>query len=162
MPWYKIGVKEDITWRGNPPQMLPEDRPIWFEYLDKWRPEYKAIYYNLAMTTIGSDDIVAPKAIQDMWLYSISKRIDAIGEKEEEIDIIEVCDRASIRALGQTIIYPELYQICTPFGKPFNTKIICKNADPDVAEIAPKYDIDIIELHPKPVSTIVRETGTAH
>jgi len=159
MPWFRVSLKQSPTWRGAPPQMLPDDRPVWWEYLDTKRPPYTAVYYNLAMTKLGPEDIVAPKAIQEMWLYAISKRVDALGETEDYIDLIEVCQRAAIRSLGQIITYKELYDLCKPFEKPCKPKIVCNDADPDIAWLAPKFGIEIVELHPKPIGVIVREMG---
>lgn len=138
--------------------MLPEDRPVWWEYLEKREKKYIAVYYNVAMTTVGPEDIIAPKAIQEMWLYAISKRVDVVGELKDSVDLIEVCQRAAIRSLGQIITYNELWKLTKPLPKPANPIIVCMDADPDVKYVAQKYKIEIIQLHPKPITAMVRET----
>jgi len=156
MPWYKIGTAQTPAWRGKPPQMLPQDIPVWYEYLDRTKETYNKCYYNVAMTALDPSEIPGLKSMVEMWMYAVSKRVDVMAETRDHVDVIEVTRHAGIRSLGQIIAYGFLYDLCKPFRKPKRLKIVCIYSDPDVKLVAEKHGVEVIELEPRPLGQIIR------
>jgi len=129
--------------------MLPDDIPVWWQYLDSPNcPRYETVYYNVAMTSVEPSTIPGPKNLANMWLYNISKRIDAVACTPTKAHIIEVTGRAGIRSLGQIISYKRLWEHTKPLPIPFSASILCLYSDPDVIFVSSSHDISIIELTP--------------
>jgi hypothetical protein len=155
--WYQLGDPTDPKWRGKPPQMLNEDIPTLWQFLDgPAAPNYTTMFYNVALTSVEPSTIPGAPALQAMWLYNISKRIDAVGETETEEHIIEVTSRAGIRTLGQIMAYRWLWDYTKPRPGPFKAMIVCQYADPDVIVIAESLDIAVLELNPISLQQAIR------
>lgn len=156
--WFKLGNPVTAEWRGRPAQMLKEDAPIWWKYLDSPNtPTYEEIYYNVAMTTVEPEDVSEAENLRDMWLYNISKRVDVIGILPGEAHIIEVTTRAGVRALGQAMLYQFLYSHTAPMDLPGLAMIVCEYSDPDVNVLAQLLGIRIVELTPLTLQHIVSQ-----
>jgi len=157
MPWFKIGLTQSPSWRGRPPQILPEDIDVLWRFLDREGAKYERLHYNLAMTVLSPEDIPGTEKIKEMWLYAISKRVDIAAETKTEIHLIEVTRRAGVRSLGQAILYKRLYEICRPFHKPAKTMIVCDYADLDVLSVARAYKVEVVELEPRPLEMRIEQ-----
>lgn len=137
--------------------MLPVDVPVWFQYLDTLAPKYLKLFYNVAVTSLDTQLIPGIQSIVDMWMYSISKRIDVIAELTKEMHIIEVTKRAGLRCIGQMVSYKRLYDLVKPFPKPGIPIVVCEYADPDVAFVCDSLDVKIVELAPRPVQQMLKD-----
>ena len=157
--WYKIGSPLPATWRGRPPQMLAEDIPRWWQYLERpGTPKYINLFYNVAMTVVDPQDIQGNSVMIDMWMYNISKRVDVMAETEKEMHVIEVTTRAGVRSIGQAILYTFLYDETKPFPKPRIPMIVCDYADPDIQALAIVHGVEIVELRPINMQQAITQT----
>lgn len=141
-----LGEPYKITWRGDPPQMLPPDVPLWHLFLDHHASEFERFYYNVR---VGGPDISSIKgdlAIAKMWYASTAKRIDVIAEKKKEIWIIEVASAPYIRAVGQCITYPFLWKQDPKIKKPFRMVLVCYYIDSDLKRVLDNYRVKIITI----------------
>jgi hypothetical protein len=141
-----LGEPFQITWRGDPQQMLPPDVPLWHAYLDKEAYRFLKFYYNVRVGGPDMTNVIADEAIKRMWYASTAKRIDAIGELENEIWIIEVASSPYLRAVGQCLSYKFLWEEDPKISKPAKAVLLCYYLDSDLERILKHYGVMIIAL----------------
>lgn len=76
------------------------------------------------------------------------RRIDAIGHTESELFIIEVTVSAGLKAIGQLITYPLLYQQTYNPTKPLHALLVTEALQPDVLPALERHRIDYLILTP--------------
>ena len=141
-----IGQPFEITWRGDPAQMLPPDVPLWHLFLDRYASDFEKFFYNVR---VGGPDISKIKgdlALAKMWYASTAKRIDAIGEKKDEIWIIEVAASPYLRAVGQCLSYLFLWNEDPKIDKTAKMVLLCYFIDSDLERILKHYNVEIIKI----------------
>lgn len=141
-----LGESFLITWRGDPQQMLPPDVPLWHLFLDKYGSGFGRFYYNVRVGGPDISKIKADLAIAKMWYASTAKRIDAIGEKKDEIWIIEVAASPYLRAVGQCLSYLFLWNEDPKIDKPAKMVLLCYFIDADLERILKHYGVMIIKM----------------
>lgn len=143
-----LGEAFEITWRGEPQQMLPPDVPLWHAYLDKAAGQFLKFYYNVRVGGPDITKIKADYALAKMWYASTAKRIDVIGEREKEIWIIEVAASPYLRAVGQCLSYKFLWEEDPKIDKPAKAVLLCYYLDVDLERILKHYGVHIIKVSP--------------
>ena len=141
-----LGQPYQITWRGDPQQMLPADVPLWHRFLDHHAWEFERFYYNVR---VGGPDISTLKtdlATAMSWYASTAKRIDVIGEKKKEIWIIEVASSPYIRAVGQCVSYPFLWAEDPKIQKPVKMILLCYFIDSDLERILKHHRVTVVKI----------------
>jgi len=141
-----LGEPFDITWRGDPQQMLPPDVPLWHAYLEKAAGQFLRFYYNVRVGGPDISKIKADPAMARMWYASTAKRIDVIGEREKEIWIIEVASSPYLRAVGQCLSYKFLWEEDPKIDKPAKMVLLCYFIDSDLERILKHNGVHIITL----------------
>lgn len=137
----ELGPAFEITWRGDPQQMLPADVPLWHAYLDKAAGQFLKFYYNVRVGGPDISKINADEGLKKMWYQSTAKRIDAIGEKENEIWIIEVASSPYLRAVGQCLSYLFLWNKDPKISKPARSILLCYFLDSDLEKVLEHYGV---------------------
>lgn len=141
-----LGREYEITWRGDPPQMLPPDIPLWHHFLDRYASNFERFFYNVRVGSADMTKVIADEALKKMWYASTAKRIDAIGEMKEEIWIIEVASSPYLRAVGQCLSYPFLWNEDPKIDKPAKMILLCYFIDSDLRRILDHYGVKIIAI----------------
>lgn len=131
-----LGTPFDRRWRGRPPQMLDTDVPVWYRFLDKYKFEFKAIFYNCQVGGIDLTEEERKDPIKRGWAYSISKRIDALGVIDNEVWIMEIARDPGLRAIGQLRTYQTLWLRDPVINKIEKLVLICERIDPDLMDSA--------------------------
>jgi len=126
--------------------MLPPDVPLWRAYLDKAAGQFLRFYYNVRVGGPDISKIKADLALAKMWYASTAKRIDAIGERENEIWIIEVAASPYLRAVGQCLSYKFLWEEDPKIDKPAKMILLCPFIDSDLERILKHYGVMIIKI----------------
>jgi len=144
-----LGEPFEITWRGDPEQMLPPDVPLWNLFLDRFASNFERFYYNVRVGGADMTGIVGDEAMKKMWYASTAKRIDAIAEKKDEIWIIEVASSPYLRAVGQCLSYLFLWNEDPKISKPASAVLLCYSLDSDLERILKHYAVSIIKI-PRP------------
>lgn len=142
----ELGESFLTTWRGDPAQMLPPDVPLWRLFLDRYASNFERFFYNVR---VGGPDISKIKgdvALAKMWYASTAKRIDAIGEKKNELWIIEVAASPYLRAVGQCLSYLFLWNEDPKIDKPARMILLCYFIDSDLERILKHYGVEIIKI----------------
>ena len=88
-------------------------------------------------------------AMAKMWYASTAKRIDAIGEKKDEIWIIEVASSPYLRAVGQMVSYRFLWNLDPKINKPVKDVLLCYYLDSDLEKVLKHYGVEILTI-PQP------------
>lgn len=143
-----IGEPFLTSWRGAPQQMLPPDVPLWHAYLDKHANEFLKFYYNVRVGGPDMTNVISDEALKKMWYASTAKRIDAIGEKKDEIWIIEVAASPYLRAVGQCLSYKFLWEEDPKIDKPAKAVLLCRYLDADLQRVLTHYGVSIITIPP--------------
>ena len=90
-------------------------------------------------------------AMAKMWYASTAKRIDAIGEKKNEIWIIEVASSPYLRAVGQMVSYHFLWDLDPKIKKPVKDILVCYFIDSDLEKILNHYKVQVIKIEKPPI-----------
>lgn len=88
--------------------------------------------------------VKADPVYKKQWYLSTSKRIDALGEKPEELWIIEVAASPYLRAVGQCLTYQFLWNLDPKIDKPSKMVLVCPHLDTDLERVLKHYGVEII------------------
>jgi hypothetical protein len=144
----ELGGPFDITWHGVPQQMLEADVPVWHQFLDQYGSQFLRFYYNVRVGSTDLSKVNVDDNLKKMWYESTAKRIDAIGEKEKEIWIIEVASNPYLRAVGQCLSYKFLWDEDPKINKPAKMVLVCPFLDSDLERILKHYQVTIVRINP--------------
>ena len=136
-----LGKPYATDWRGVPPHMLETDIPVWYRFLEKWGHIFTNLYYDCLL----GGPLLTPEQLKDrywqMWRANTSKRADAIAELPEEVWVIEVARRPGLRAVGQLMVYINLWIEDPAILKPEKPILVCEEVDTDLIASAARYGI---------------------
>lgn len=130
-----------LSWRGDPPHMLPPDIPVWWRFLETWGHEIKKLYYDCLLGGPFLTEEEEKDPIKKSWRYINSKRPDAIAETEKEVWIIEVSANPGLRAIGQVISYESLWQEDPKIEKLERPVLVVETLDTDLGAVAGKLGV---------------------
>jgi len=126
------------------PHLLKEDIVTWERYLALRGSFYNSIDYDVR---VGSGQKPAShhspnykKMISDLT----KKRIDALGHTQDQIHIIEICQRASMKTVGQAVAYPHLFKQTYPTTKQIKMIIVCERIDTDLFFVFHHLNVEVI------------------
>ena len=142
----ELGEPFAITWRGDPQQMLPPDVPLWHLFLDRYASTFERFFYNVRVGGPSFEGLKVDLEMAKCWYASTAKRIDAIGEKRNEIWIIEVASSPYLRAVGQCLSYKFLWEEDPKIKKPAKMILLCPYLDSDLTRILKHYKVTIITI----------------
>jgi len=139
----ELGKTFSIDYRGRPPHMLDQDIPVWYRFLESYGDMFINLYYDVFV----GGPWYSKKKLEDplfyMWRALTAKRIDAMGETEKELFLIEVSSDPGLRAIGQIQVYAMLWAEDPKINKPIIKTLVCAVVDPDLLSAAATYDIQI-------------------
>jgi len=138
-----LGPKYSTSWRGKPPHMLKVDIPIWYDFLKKHKEKFISLHYDCLLGGPAFTPANYDEKLRGMWKYLGSKRADVIAETIDKIWIIEVTSLATIKALGQLMIYKSLWLEDPKNSKPVEMVLVCSEPDSDVLAGMKSYNIRI-------------------
>jgi len=132
--------------KGPYPHMFPEDLKIWERFLTKYGALYNGFYYDV---TVGQP-VEVPSYIKENYKRSaeiLSKlRIDAVGERENTIDLIEVKPIGNLSALGQLLTYHKHYISDYEPSKPVRMVLVAGEINPNVETVLEDHAIVYIQV----------------
>lgn len=139
----ELGRRYSVEWRGKPPQMLEQDHPVWYRFLDKYGQYFISLYYNCLLGGPFLTEKQLEDPMQRMWRFNTSKRADAIAELENEVWIIEVAKYPGLRAIGQLEVYQSLWIEDPKISKPEKLILVCGRIDNDLGFACSQRGIQI-------------------
>ena len=126
------------------PHMMPEDVAIWERFMQQFPDMYDSCEYDVKVGqppefVTGHDD-EAMRAQAPLY----QRKIDVVGYKGDQIDIIELKPRASTSALGQVNGYRHLYmRDYTPPETP-KAVVITDQLLPEMDELAAAAGVQLV------------------
>lgn len=117
------------------PHLLPADVPVWERFLKAFPDRYDFIDYDVRVGRGRPAPAGSDPAIQKDARDLSRRRIDAIGFTAGQIDIIEITRLVDLKAIGQLIAYPVLYQTTFRPSIPVRTIIVAEEFHTDIAEV---------------------------
>jgi len=130
----------------SPPQMLPEDVPVWQKFRRIFGELFERFYYNVKVGGQDIRDPGIPENIRKSWYYSTAKRIDAIGETKNEVWIIEVAANPGLRAVGQILTYASLWALDNKIAKPAVSVIVVDTMEQDLRFACSVQGVRVMEV----------------
>lgn len=128
-------------YRGKYPHMFPRDVGVWERFLDRYGNLYQGFYYDVLCgnhTEINREH----EMIYQADAYILSKlRIDAVGIRDDSIDLIEVKPRGNAGSLGQLMTYKEHYIKEYQPDKHVRMVLVAGEIDPNIIPLAEKEGI---------------------
>jgi len=121
--------------------MLAVDIPIWYDFLGKYKENFLSVYYDCQLGGPGYTPSEYDEKLRVMWKYLGSKRADVIAETTGQVWIIEVTSAATIKALGQLMLYKTLWLEDPKIDKPVKMVLVCDETDSDVIASMEVYNI---------------------
>lgn len=82
-----------------------------------------------------------PPNLQQMAVDLSQRRIDLVAGFRDHIAIVEVTRIAGFTALGQLLVYPELYRYSFKPTLPLIPTLVCEELQPDVQAVISQYGI---------------------
>ena len=140
MPTF-LGRPYALEWRGTPPHMLETDIPVWYRFLEIWGHLFEKLYYDCLLGGPLLTKAQEKDKYWHMWRATSSKRADAIVELESEVWIIEVSQRPGLRAVGQLMVYVNLWIEDPKIAKLEKPILVCEHVDTDLIASAARYGI---------------------
>ena len=137
----ELGKTFSIDYRGRPPHMLDQDIPVWYRFLESYGDMFINLYYDVFV----GGPWYSQKKLEDplfyMWRALNAKRIDALGETQDEVFLIEVSQDPGLRAVGQIQVYAKLWAEDPKINKPIKLVLVCATVDPDLLSAAASFGI---------------------
>lgn len=137
----ELGKPFSIDWRGRPPHMLDQDIPVWYRFLDRYGPKFVNLYYDSFVGGPWYSQEKLSDPLFFMWRALNAKRIDAVGETQDEAWLIEVSTAPGLRAVGQLQVYSKLWHEDPKIDKPVVLVLVCTEVDPDLLSAAASFGI---------------------
>ena len=137
----ELGKTFSIDYRGRPPHMLDQDIPVWYRFLESYGDMFINLYYDVFVGGPWYSKEKLADPLFYMWRALTSKRIDALGETEKELFLIEVNSDPGLRAVGQLQVYAKLWAEDPKINKPIVKVLVCAVVDPDLLSAAASLDI---------------------
>ena len=127
-----LGKPFSPVWRGSPPGMSKRDNEIWQRFLDKNEKKMLQVYYNVRVGTGTAPPIGSTPEECLFWIMNTMLRIDAVVERADSVEIVEVRPEAGRAAFGAAIMYKHFWGFDPKIKKPANAVILSDNIAPQI------------------------------
>lgn len=117
------------------PHMKPEDVAVWSRFIIKNPDLFATVDYDVCVGA-GADFEMCTSNEYDCDCQKLTqKKIDAVAYKGSAVTLIEVKPIANMRALGQMIVYFNLYKKDHPEETNISNMIVCREVERELDEI---------------------------
>jgi hypothetical protein len=126
------------------PHMKPADVAIWNKFIEEFPDVYDNVQYDLEIGEVPGFVLNHPELAMQGQASNYQCKIDVVGFKKDQIDIIELKPGAGFAALGQVNGYKALYQ--RDFSPPFVPKavVITDRTTTDISHAAHVQNVQIV------------------
>jgi len=127
--------------------MMVEDMGPWTEFLKSDSMPLQEVWYNVHVGQAVAVPEGSPEYMRAHAQAVSRKRIDVIGRTKKELWIIELKPHANMQAIGQALVYEDLFSGEFVKSLPTVPVIVATTCDMDILEAAKKYGVRIIALN---------------
>lgn len=149
MPVYPIEWRPSSE-RGDYPHMARHDAAIWERFLAEFSLMFARFAYDVALGGVlhpGDDaDLVDRLGFQ----YATACKVDAVGERAEDVWIIEVKPDAHAGAVGQALVYWTLAGLDKFTTKPLVPVVVTNRASADIKAAAEALGVTLLCMDEQP------------
>lgn len=131
------------------PHLLPDDIPVWERYLAAFPDRYDRIEYDVRVGNGRLAPFGSAPNIRKMQRDLSRRRIDAVGFRPGQIDIIEITRLADLKAIGQLTAYPLLYQQTFRQTPNLHTILVAEELHTDIKTVIDSLPVEVW-LSPNP------------
>lgn len=124
------------------PHMFPHDIDIWERFLEIYASEYTGFDYDVKVGTGVPAEEGTPENYARMQNILSKYRIDCVGYKASQIEIIEVKPEASTVAIGQIMTYVNLFKRDFSPTLPVVGVIVTDHEIPDIRHLTTEFKMD--------------------
>ena len=142
----ELGPRFEVSDPIDPPQMLPQDLPIWHKFRKAYGGIFLHFYYSVKLGGQLLDDPAIDETMRKSWYYATAKRVDAIGETKQEVWIIEVASNPGLRAVGQILTYASLWGLDPKINKPAVSVLVSERVDQDLRFACMVQGVRVMEI----------------
>lgn len=126
------------------PHLSPAEAAIWHRFIKKYPDAYDQVAYDVKVGTIPdfvlNQDDPAIRKQANLYQY----KIDVVGFKGDDIDVIELKQGATMRAIGQVKGYRKLYTRDVSASAKGKDIIITDVLMPDMDELAKEEGVELV------------------
>lgn len=126
--------------------MSPLDTQLWIIFLNKHGANYDKFSYDVKVGSGVSPSSDYSKKFYDDYVELTKKRIDAVGWTPAGAHIFEVKPRAGSAALGQLLMYRDLFTNSYPSYSIASLNVICQLITPEERILYSQHNIVIYEF----------------
>lgn len=116
------------------PHLLPQDVEIWLKFLNSPANIYSHFDYDVRVGDGRDPGTDFSEANRELGIMLSQRRIDAVGHHQSHLAIIEITRNAGLKALGQLIAYPVLYQLKFKPEKALKPILVAETMQTDASE----------------------------
>lgn len=132
---------EKKPWYAN---MKPGETELWERFLAKFPDDYDEVIYNFKLGVGANIPEDTEPNLANGFKQLTQHKIDVVGFKGSEIDIIEIKPYAGTAAVGQVIGYRDLYITHIDSSAVPNLVILTDTERPDTKTICEKQGIKLV------------------
>jgi len=144
LQWHPAGERHSY------PHMAKNDAVLWERFLADYAGNFLAFAYDVALGGYLPDEPADDLAVRKMWQYSTACKIDALGERPDDLWIIEVRPHANVASIGSVLCYTLLARADGLETKPIVPCVLTDRCSPDIQYCAEALEITLIQLDVKP------------
>ena len=126
------------------PHLSVEDTKIWNRFVEKYPNYYDAVSYDVRVGEGGKVEEQEIEAMKKDWKDLTRKRVDVIGYRNNDVDIIEIKPNASSWAIGQVMMYDKLFRLNKNVKGNVNKVIITDREINDTRKVCDALNIKLI------------------
>jgi hypothetical protein len=128
------------------PHMGVEEIGVWENWLSVHAHEYEYFLYDVRVGEgVDPGPLYTPEE-RRMWKMLTQRRIDAVGVRKGKYTIFEVKLEAGASALGEAILYRELWKKTFPNRPLEDVIVVHAQTRPDIEEVLKRYDIRSVSV----------------
>jgi hypothetical protein len=136
--------------RGDYPHMAKNDAVLWERFLDEYGPNFLRFAYDVALGGFLPEGDDTDKQYRVGHQYSTALKIDALGERVDDLWVIEVRPSAGVSAIGAALCYTVLASLDPLATKPLQPVVVTDRTSPDIQLCAEAFNVVVIQLDVKP------------
>ncbi len=125
------------------PHLLEDDIDLWEEFLAEYGHQYNSFDYDVRVGKGRDPGTIVNEKFRKVGIELSKRRIDVVGFRTGATDIIEITLFADLKALGQLMVYPDLYKQTFQHNEPLIPILVCREIGPDVHQTILKNSIDV-------------------
>lgn len=128
------------------PSLTPLDLEVWRRFLFLRPTMFDSFAFQVPVGSGQPLPNSASDADRRAWDKLTAKRIDAVGVNRDGITVIEVKPRGGASALGQVLVYRDLYIQKIKPAQPVAALVVCNYIDEDVRLSALRYNVSFLAV----------------